>query len=160
MIKRTVICIVSAGDFACLKVIFQLNRNIGYYMVQVYVPSILIVALSWVSFWLNTDAIPARISLGVLTVLTMTTQSSSMRSALPPVSYIKAIDIWNAFCMFFVFGALLEYAVINVLLRKEIRRNTRKLRSENGKTEVKENVIKLVISSDLFRIILLSKNYC
>ncbi|VDL68574.1 unnamed protein product [Nippostrongylus brasiliensis] len=33
----------------------------------------LIVTISWVSFWLNREASPARVSLGVTTVLTMTT---------------------------------------------------------------------------------------
>lgn len=32
----------------------------------------LIVTISWVSFWLNREASPARVGLGVTTVLTMT----------------------------------------------------------------------------------------
>ena len=39
---------------------FLLKRDIGYYVIQVYVPSVLIVILSWVSFWLDVEAIPAR----------------------------------------------------------------------------------------------------
>lgn len=70
---------------------FRLVRSVGYYITQVYVPSILIVILSWVSFWLDIEAVPARISLGLLTVLTMTTQSSGARASLPKVSYVKGI---------------------------------------------------------------------
>ena len=65
------------------------------------------------------DAIPARISLGVTTVLTMTTQLSGTLSSIPKVSYPKAIDIWMSMCMFFVFGALLEFAFVNVLSRRD-----------------------------------------
>lgn len=61
--------------FTCLGIDIEMSRSYGYYIIQVYVPSFLIVCLSWVSFWLNIDAVPARISLGLLTVLTMTTQS-------------------------------------------------------------------------------------
>jgi len=58
------------GVFPCLEILFILRRDIGYFLIQVYVPSILIVILSWVSFWINVDASPARVSLGLLTVLT------------------------------------------------------------------------------------------
>ncbi|XP_076447087.1 glycine receptor subunit alpha-2-like isoform X2 [Babylonia areolata] len=106
------------GSFSCVQADFVLQRDIGYYLIQVYVPSVLIVILSWVSFWLDVEAIPARISLGVLTVLTMTTQSTGARSSLPRVSYVKAIDVWMSTCLFFVFASLLEFAYINVLARR------------------------------------------
>lgn len=61
---------------------------------------------------------PARISLGLLTVLTMTTQSSGARADLPRVSYVKAMDVWMATCLVFVFAALVEFAYVNVLSRK------------------------------------------
>lgn len=73
--------------------------------------------LSWVSFWLNVGSVPGRVSLGVLSVLTISTQSSSVNAALPQVSYTKAIDIWMATCLVFVFAALIEFAIANVLTR-------------------------------------------
>ncbi|XP_064607976.1 glycine receptor subunit alphaZ1-like [Liolophura sinensis] len=106
-----------SDDHTCLEARFILERNLGYYLVQIYVPSVLIVMLSWVSFWLNVDSVPARISLGVLTVLTMTTQTSAAGATLPRVSYTKAIDIWMSTCLIFVFSALIEFAVANVLAR-------------------------------------------
>lgn len=106
------------GSFSCVRADFILERDLGFYIIQVYVPSVLIVILSWVSFWLDVGAIPARISLGVLTVLTMTTQTTGARASLPRVSYIKAIDVWMATCLFFVFASLLEFAYINVLARR------------------------------------------
>lgn len=113
-----------AGNYTCIRGDFQLSRNYGYYIAQVYVPSVLIVILSWMSFWLDIDATPARISLGLLTVLTMTTQSSGARASLPRVSYVKAIDVWMAMCLVFVFAALLEFAYVNVMARVERRRQT------------------------------------
>ena len=86
----------SAGNFTCISADFRLTREYGYYVAQVYVPSCLIVTLSWVSFWIDLEAIPARVSLGLLTVLTMTTQSTGEKSTLPKVSYVKAIDVWMA----------------------------------------------------------------
>jgi len=110
-----------AGAFPCLSLRFVLRRDIGYFLIQVYVPTILIVILSWVSFWINIDASPARVSLGLLTVLTTTTMSGAARESLPRVSYIKAIDVWMIMCLVFVFASLIEYAVVNVVARHQAR---------------------------------------
>lgn len=77
--------------------------------------------LSWVSFWINIDASPARVSLGLLTVLTTTTMSGGARESLPRVSYIKAIDVWMIMCLIFVFASLIEYAVVNVVARRQVK---------------------------------------
>ncbi|MFT7807684.1 glycine receptor subunit alpha-3-like [Arapaima gigas] len=108
----------NTGRFTCIEVRFHLERQMGYYLIQMYIPSLLIVILSWVSFWINMDAAPARVALGITTVLTMTTQSSGSRTSLPKVSYVKAIDIWMAVCLLFVFSALLEYAAVNFVSRQ------------------------------------------
>lgn len=77
--------------------------------------------ISWVSFWLNVDASPARVTLGVTTLLTLTTVASGVRTQLPPVSYVKAIDVWIGACSVMVFGALLEFALVNFLSRSKFR---------------------------------------
>ncbi|XP_064637325.1 glycine receptor subunit alpha-3-like [Lineus longissimus] len=112
----------TTGEFPCLLVHFALTREIGFYMIQTFVPSALIVMLSWVSFWINADAVPGRVTLGVSTVLTITTQNAGARQGLPHVSYVRAIDVWMTSCMAFVFGALVEYAFVNVLSRREVRK--------------------------------------
>ncbi|XP_070196685.1 gamma-aminobutyric acid receptor subunit beta-like [Littorina saxatilis] len=101
------------GDYQRLSLTFDLRRNIGYFIFQTYLPSILIVMLSWVSFWINHEATSARVALGITTVLTMTTISNGVRSSLPRISYVKAIDIYLVMCFVFVFAALLEYAAVN-----------------------------------------------
>uniref|UniRef100_A0A665VHW0 Glycine receptor, alpha 4b n=1 Tax=Echeneis naucrates TaxID=173247 RepID=A0A665VHW0_ECHNA len=122
----------NTGKFTCIEVKFYLERQMGYYLIQMYIPSLLTVILSWVSFWINMDAAPARVGLGITTVLTMTTQSSGSRASLPKVSYVKAIDIWMAVCLLFVFAALLEYAAVNFVSRqhKEFFRLRKKLKEQ------------------------------
>ena len=82
----------------------------------------MLVIVSWVSFWLDPNAIPARVSLGVTTLLTMATQISGINASLPPVSYTKAIDVWTGSCLTFVFGALLEFALVNYASRSDAHR--------------------------------------
>ncbi len=82
-----------SGKFTCIEARFHLERQMGYYLIQMYIPSLLIVILSWVSFWINMDAAPARVGLGITTVLTMTTQSSGSRASLPKVSWVSVMLI-------------------------------------------------------------------
>ncbi|XP_040004616.1 glycine receptor subunit alpha-2 isoform X1 [Xiphias gladius] len=130
----------NTGKFTCIEVKFHLERQMGYYLIQMYIPSLLIVILSWVSFWINMDAAPARVALGITTVLTMTTQSSGSRASLPKVSYVKAIDIWMAVCLLFVFAALLEYAGVNFVSRqqKEFLRLRRRQRRNHKDEDMRE----------------------
>ena len=116
--KLAYIKLQHTGAFPCLEIKFLLRRDFGYFFIQIYVPSMLVVILSWVSFWLNVEASPARVSIGLLTVLTITTQNSGINAALPRVSYIKAVDVWMSVCLVFAFAGLLEYALVNVLSRR------------------------------------------
>ncbi|XP_063612318.1 glutamate-gated chloride channel alpha-like [Penaeus indicus] len=42
----------------------------------------------------------------------MATQYSQSTKNLPPVSYIKSLDIWMITCMVYVFAALLEFSIV------------------------------------------------
>lgn len=108
-----------AGNYSRLACEIQFVRSMGYYLIQIYIPSGLIVIISWVSFWLNRCATPARVSLGVTTVLTMTTLMSSTNAALPKISYVKSIDVYLGTCFVMVFASLLGdwlyYNIINII---------------------------------------------
>lgn len=118
--------IFSAGEYSCLKVDLLFKREFSYYLIQIYIPCCMLVIVSWVSFWLDQNAIPARVSLGVTTLLTMATQTSGINASLPPVSYTKAIDVWTGVCLTFVFGALLEFALVNYASRSDAHKKSAK----------------------------------
>ncbi|XP_055689190.1 glutamate-gated chloride channel isoform X1 [Lutzomyia longipalpis] len=121
----------NTGEYSCLKVDLLFKREFSYYLIQIYIPCCMLVIVSWVSFWLDQGAVPARVSLGVTTLLTMATQTSGINASLPPVSYTKAIDVWTGVCLTFVFGALLEFALVNYASRSDLHReNMKKKRRE------------------------------
>ncbi|XP_038121550.1 glutamate-gated chloride channel isoform X16 [Culex quinquefasciatus] len=121
----------NTGEYSCLKVDLLFKREFSYYLIQIYIPCCMLVIVSWVSFWLDQGAVPARVSLGVTTLLTMATQTSGINASLPPVSYTKAIDVWTGVCLTFVFGALLEFALVNYASRSDMHReNMKKKRRE------------------------------
>jgi len=106
------------GNYSCLVAKFHLSRSIGFHMVQSYIPTILIVVISWVSFWMDTDSVPGRTTLGVTTLLTVSSKSAGLNAETPQVSYVKAIDVWMGACTAFIFAALIEFTVVNYLSRK------------------------------------------
>uniref|UniRef100_A0A7E4WBX2 Ig-like domain-containing protein n=1 Tax=Panagrellus redivivus TaxID=6233 RepID=A0A7E4WBX2_PANRE len=124
--------VTNTGTYSCLRTVIELKREFSYYLLQLYIPSFMLVAVSWVSFWLDKDSVPARVTLGVTTLLTMTTQASAVNQNLPPVSYTKAIDIWIGVCLAFIFGALLEFALVNWAARKDVVRQSYRHRQQRA----------------------------
>ncbi|KAG8176502.1 hypothetical protein JTE90_006339 [Oedothorax gibbosus] len=112
---------IDTGVFSFLNVSFVFIRQNGFHLIQTYLPTFLIVMMSWVSFWVPVEAAPARVTLGVTTLLSLTTVASGIRSQLPPVSYAKAIDIWIGACTVMVFSSLLEFALSSYLSRMKLR---------------------------------------
>ncbi|XP_071550012.1 glycine receptor subunit alpha-4-like isoform X2 [Panulirus ornatus] len=108
--------VYSTGNFTCLEIVFTFKRRLGYYLFHTYIPTCLIVIMSWISFWIRPEAVPARVTLGVTSLLTLSTQHANSQKSLPPVSYIKAIDVFMSSCTVFVFFSLMEYALVNVVL--------------------------------------------
>ncbi|XP_044142175.1 gamma-aminobutyric acid receptor subunit beta-3 isoform X1 [Bufo gargarizans] len=134
--------VFATGSYPRLSLSFKLKRNIGYFILQTYMPSILITILSWVSFWINYDASAARVALGITTVLTMTTINTHLRETLPKIPYVKAIDMYLMGCFVFVFLALLEYAFVNYIffgrgpqMQKKLAEKTAKANNDRSKFE-------------------------
>ena len=111
----------ATGFYPRLSLRFTLKRNVEYFILQTYMPCALVTMLrwvwftklypvtmnifqitSWISFWINHEATAARVSLGITTVLTMTTISTNVRASLPKLPDIKALDVYMLMC--FVFG--------------------------------------------------------
>lgn len=85
----------------------------GNFLIQVYGPCILLVVLSWVSFWLNREATADRVSLGITTVLTMTFLGLEARTDLPKVPYPTALDFFVFLSFAFIFATILQFAFVH-----------------------------------------------
>ena len=110
---------------------FDLEREIGYFILYIYFPLNLVVGCSWVAFWIVKTDVPARVALGVTTILSVTKIGIDGKGK-PQVGYSTALDIYNIICFFYTFAALTEFAIIN-FIPKFIKRY--KDREEEGKNE-------------------------
>uniref|UniRef100_A0AAQ6AA49 Gamma-aminobutyric acid type A receptor beta2 subunit a n=1 Tax=Amphiprion ocellaris TaxID=80972 RepID=A0AAQ6AA49_AMPOC len=149
--------VFSTGSYPRLSLSFKLKRNIGYFILQTYMPSILITILSWVSFWINYDASAARVALGITTVLTMTTINTHLRETLPKIPYVKAIDMYLMGCFVFVFLALLEYAFVNYIFFGQGPQRQKKA-AEKAATANNENLISMTPDDNILFSTLEMKN--
>lgn len=105
------------GEFSCLRGRIKLSRRLGYFLINKYIPCILIVCMSFVTFSIPAEAYPARVTLSVTSLLTIVTQQ--YQKSTPSVSYVVALNIWMLSCIGFVFLSLLEYAFVVAVMNQK-----------------------------------------
>nr|ALR88668.1 glycine receptor subunit alpha 1/3-like 097 [Saccoglossus kowalevskii] len=108
----------ATGNFSYLIAKLRLRRQQEIFIMSAYVPSTLIVIVSWFSFWINPNCEPARVSLVMMALLTLCTQMNGIQAKAPNIAHMKASDVWMSSCLVFVFAALVEYAAVNFISLK------------------------------------------
>ena len=73
------------GNWSGIKATFTFERMASYFFIHVYGPCALIVIISWVSFLLPRSSPPARVTLGVTSVLTVVTILNMLNNSMPKV---------------------------------------------------------------------------
>ncbi|OXU28774.1 hypothetical protein TSAR_006906, partial [Trichomalopsis sarcophagae] len=132
------------GNYSCLKVDLIFTRDRAFYFTTVFIPGIILVTSSFITFWLEWNAVPARVMIGVTTMLNFFTTSNGFRSTLPVVSNLTAMNVWDGVCMCFIYASLLEFVCVNYVGRKRPLHNVVYRPGENPVTQ--RNVDKLLIS--------------
>jgi gamma-aminobutyric acid receptor subunit alpha len=105
--------ILLIGNSSILRVDFVLKRHMGYYILQVYVPSSMLVILSWVSFYIHREATADRVNIGAMTFLSLTTLSFDIRNYTAAVPYLTALDWFVIMAYTFLLASLLEFAFVH-----------------------------------------------
>ncbi|XP_076678561.1 pH-sensitive chloride channel 1 isoform X23 [Andrena cerasifolii] len=126
------------GNYSCLKVDLIFTRDRAFYFTTVFIPGIILVTSSFITFWLEWNAVPARVMIGVTTMLNFFTTSNGFRSTLPVVSNLTAMNVWDGVCMCFIYASLLEFVCVNYVGRKRPMHNVVYRPGENPVTQKRE----------------------
>ena len=113
----------------------KLKRKIMSEMMTTYLPSILLMMITFATTFFKPLLIEAALGVNLTTMLVMTNIFISKMESLPPTSDIKMIDIWLIFCQ------LVPFAQVALLTAIEYLREERELDSEvEKKSNLPESV--------------------
>ncbi|GBL96717.1 Glutamate-gated chloride channel [Araneus ventricosus] len=109
----------NTGEYSCVFLAMEFYRNFFYYLERCYMPTMALVLLSWVVFWLSPRCTNIRLGIWVGILISITIVTTSINSNSPEVSYTKAMDVWMGTCVCFIFFVLLELCLVNDAVTKE-----------------------------------------
>ena len=118
-----------------VKMEIKLKRKIMSEMMTTYLPSILLMMITFATTFFKPLLIEAALGVNLTTMLVMTNIFISKMESLPPTSDIKMIDIWLIFCQ------LVPFAQVVLLTAIEYLREEKELDSEvEKKSKLPERV--------------------
>lgn len=97
--------------------VFQVDatRKLGYYRWKIIIPLLLVVAMSWLVFWIDPELAGPQISVAVTSMLTLIAYRFMVSGMLPKVSYLTRMDQFISMSTLLVFLTLVE-ATLTVTL--------------------------------------------
>ncbi len=104
-------------EIAAVVFSFQAERREQYFIFQVIVPLILIVAMSWIVFWIDPKESGTQISVAITTMLTLIAYRFAVGTDLPKVDYMTRLDFFILGSTVMIYATLLQ-AVITTSMAK------------------------------------------
>ena len=82
-----------SGKYTILSAQLRFERKMGFFVIQCFLPMIILVMLSWVAFYLDPSDGGNRLMIGITLILTTVFLLGTNSNSLPHASYIKVIFV-------------------------------------------------------------------
>ena len=97
--------------FSRVVMAFDIDRRSGFYVWKVILPLVLIVALSWVVFWMHDEPFGGRTRVSITGVLTVVAYQFVLADSLPRISYLTLLDAFTTLSFTAIAATLFENLV-------------------------------------------------
>ena len=125
-------------DWPVLELTFHLQRDISPYITQYFLPTLILTALSWASFWIPPNIYPARIALVLTNFLALCVIQRGMKHELPMTSYMTALEIYVVGNMAFIVIIMIQYILVLLYEDSKKRKNQEKKTKPNNAMQESE----------------------
>ncbi|XP_033752762.1 glycine receptor subunit alpha-3-like [Pecten maximus] len=123
-------------DSSCLELKVSIKVSFASNVVRIFMPSIFIVLVGWLSFWIERNQVSARIKLGTLSMLAMITEQVGTKFFLPVNFKVVSFEVWYIMSLVFVVAAMFEYTFVHAVDAFQLKM---KLQEEQMKKNRKES---------------------
>ncbi|XP_064111732.1 uncharacterized protein LOC135219149 [Macrobrachium nipponense] len=99
-----------------MELVFKLQRRPGYILLTAFVPSTLLLLVSWATLFFQLEQVTARATTALTTLLILYTLFSNTSRSLPVTAEMKLFDFWFFFIKFMLFVNIL----LHIFVRDEV----------------------------------------
>jgi hypothetical protein len=117
--SRPIQTLPGEAKIAAVTFSFEATRRIGYFIGKVIVPLILIVAMSWVVFWIDPKEAGSQIGVAVTAMLTLIAYRFATDANLPKVEYMTRLDLFILGSSILIFASLVQVVVTSSLAKSD-----------------------------------------
>ncbi|XP_042203727.1 uncharacterized protein LOC121853570 [Homarus americanus] len=101
-------------DGGWLTVEFELHRRQGVIVLATFLPSVLLLLVSWATLFIKLEALNVRAIMSLTTLLVLYTLFSNTSRTLPATATIKLIDVWFLFIIVLLFINIMIHIFITL----------------------------------------------
>jgi hypothetical protein len=103
---------VATASFA---MVLNARRYVSHYLAKIILPLLLIVAMSWIVFWIDPRESGTQIGVATTSMLTLIAYRFMVGGQIPAVPYLTRMDLFILGSTFVVFAALMQAVLTSML---------------------------------------------